>query len=122
MAQLRGRKEYNSKFIDALRQLQIDASKGRIQLVKLSQLTPGMTIESDLHSKTGLLLLAKGQEVTESAIARLNSFASLFGVAEPIRVVLPGPHEDIRGQEELANFSDALAGVASRLSIPTPSA
>jgi hypothetical protein len=48
-----------------------------------------MITHAGVHSKTGLLLLAKGQEITDSAIARLSSFASLFGVVEPISVTVP---------------------------------
>jgi hypothetical protein len=48
-----------------------------------------MIINSAIYSKNGLLLLAKGQEISESAIARLESFASLFGIAEPISVIVP---------------------------------
>jgi hypothetical protein len=49
-----------------------------------------MVIAADLYSKTGVLLLAKGQEVTESAVDRIESFAKLYGIAEPIVVAVPG--------------------------------
>jgi response regulator RpfG family c-di-GMP phosphodiesterase len=117
MSLLRARRQHNPKFIDALRQLQIEVSKNQIRLVNLDQLKPGMHIEADLYSKTGLLLLAKGQEVTESAIARLTSFASLFGVAEPISVVIPGADQQTAPTDELPDFSDTLAGVGSHLGL-----
>lgn len=122
MSLLRARRQHNPKFIDALRQLQIDISKTQIRLVNLDQLKPGMHIEADLYSKTGLLLLAKGQEVTESAVARLTSFASLFGVAEPISVIIPGPDQEPTETDDLPDFSDTLAGVVSHLGLSTPAA
>jgi hypothetical protein len=49
-----------------------------------------MLMHEDVRAKNGLLLLAKGQEVTDSAIARLKSFAQTIGIVEPLRVVAHG--------------------------------
>jgi hypothetical protein len=38
-------------------------------------------------------LFAKGQEVTESALSRLKSFAQTIGIVEPLRVVAHGSGE-----------------------------
>lgn len=115
MVYLRGRGECNPKFIDALRQLQVEDARSQIRLVRLSELKPRMIMEADLLSKTGLLLMSKGQEVTESAIARLISFESLFGIAEPISVIVPGSPHSSAALPDLANtFSD----VTSRLGLP----
>ena len=121
IAELRSRRGYNRRFIDALRRLQMDAAASQIRLVNLDQLKPGMTIESDLYSKTGVLLLAKGHEVTESAIARLESFASLFGIAQPISVVVLGTRLNVNAGEDVMDLTDTLAGVACRLGTPPES-
>lgn len=121
-ANMFGRREYNPRFVDALRRIQVDASKNRLRLVSLNGLKPGMTIESDLYSKSGVLLLAKGHEVTESAIARLESFASLFGIAEPISVIVLGADLEPLPNEHSADFSDALVSFSSRLGGPPQSA
>jgi len=42
-----------------------------------------------VRSKSGLLLLANGQEVTDSAITRLKSSSWTTGVVEPISVIVP---------------------------------
>ncbi|HEY3738337.1 MAG TPA: HD domain-containing phosphohydrolase [Bryobacteraceae bacterium] len=46
-----------------------------IRTVPLSHLAPGMVLEQSLHSDSGLLLLAKGEEVTATFVARLESFS-----------------------------------------------
>lgn len=81
--------DYNPAFVAALRELEVEEARRETQLLTLSQLRPHMMVNSPIYSKSGLLLLAKGHEVTESAIARLESFASLFGIVEPISVTLP---------------------------------
>jgi hypothetical protein len=48
-----------------------------------------MVVDQDVRSKNGLLLLAKGQEVTPSVLGRLRAFASKTGIIEPIRVLTP---------------------------------
>jgi len=89
IAQMHANRDYNPAFVVALHELQIEEARNEVLLLPLSELTPGMIVNAAIYSKHGLLLLAKGQEVTESAIARLESFASLFGVAEPISVAVP---------------------------------
>jgi len=53
-----------------------------------------MIIHKEVKSKNGLLLLAKGREVTASAIFRLHNFAQTIGVAEPISVNVPPPKDN----------------------------
>jgi len=89
LAQLRGNPHYNAAFVTALQELKLEEAKSEVRWLTLVQLKSGMITHAGVHSKTGLLLLAKGQEITDSAIARLNSFASLFGVVEPISVTVP---------------------------------
>jgi CheY-like chemotaxis protein len=88
ISQMHRSRDYNPSFVVALRELQIEEAHSETELVSLSELQPKMIINSAIYSKTGLLLLARGQEITESAIARLKSFASLFGIVEPISVIV----------------------------------
>ena len=81
-------KEYNPAFVTALQQIQIDESNRETRLVSLAQLNTHMIINADVYAKNRLLLLAKGQEVTDSAIARLRSFAITVGIVEPISVIM----------------------------------
>jgi hypothetical protein len=48
-----------------------------------------MLVNADVFNRKGLLLVAKGQEVTEAAIARLNNCERAVGVMEPISVLIP---------------------------------
>ncbi len=61
-----------------------------VRVLKSAELLPGMVVDQDVRSKTGLLLLAKGQEVTLSVLGRLRAFAAKVGIAEPVRVLVEG--------------------------------
>lgn len=89
LAELRARKHYHAAFVDALEEVQIEESRSERRLVKVAQLRARMIIQSDVRSKNGLLLLGKGTEVSDSALARLRSFADTSGVVEPISVTVP---------------------------------
>jgi FixJ family two-component response regulator len=81
-------RDYNTGLVQGLQRLPVEQTESQTRLVHLSQLQPQMILNSGIYSQTGRLLLAKGQILTDSAIARLNSFASLFGVVEPISVTV----------------------------------
>jgi hypothetical protein len=58
-------------------------------LLPLSALKAGMITNCDVHSRSGPLILGSGQVITESAIARLKTFATTVGIVEPISVRVP---------------------------------
>jgi hypothetical protein len=60
-----------------------------VREVALAELTDIMILDDDVYTKTGALLIAKGQEVSSLIRRRLKSFAETVGVKEPIRVLLP---------------------------------
>jgi response regulator RpfG family c-di-GMP phosphodiesterase len=91
LAQMLKSREYNQTIVGTLQRLQVEEAKSETQLVKLSQLRPKMMINATVYSNTGMVLMSSGQQVTDSAIARLKSFASLFGIVEPISVIVADP-------------------------------
>jgi hypothetical protein len=62
-----------------------------VRVLKATELFPAMIVDQDVRAKNGLLLLARGQEVTLSVLGRLKSFAARIGIAEPIRVLVGKP-------------------------------
>jgi response regulator RpfG family c-di-GMP phosphodiesterase len=89
LAQMKTRKEYYQPFVLALQEVKLEESQSETRRVSVIQLKSGMIIGEDVRAKNGLLLLAKGQEITESAIARVQGFAVTVGVKEPIMVTMP---------------------------------
>ena len=89
--ELRARGNCNLRVLDALSSLSAESAGKELRLVRVNQLASGMTVEQDVLSVGGLLLLARGQLVTEPVITRLQSFRVTQGVVEPIRVLAPLP-------------------------------
>jgi hypothetical protein len=50
-----------------------------------------MFFGEDVKSAKGLLLIARGQEVTPSLLERIRNFSSELGIREPIRMIEPLP-------------------------------
>jgi response regulator RpfG family c-di-GMP phosphodiesterase len=87
LARMRAGRGCDINLLDALATVgQGDASL-EICAVRIAQLRPGMILRADVRSRTGQLLLGKGQEITPSVVARLQSFgSSSAGVVEPLSV------------------------------------
>ena len=89
LSEMRKRGSYDQSFLAALEQVQVQQAEREVRLLKLTELKTGMTTHSEVRAKSGLLLMGTGQEITASAIARLQTFALSTGVVEPISVRMP---------------------------------
>ncbi|HKW99846.1 MAG TPA: HD domain-containing phosphohydrolase [Bryobacteraceae bacterium] len=90
LAQMRKRKEdYHPRCLEALGRFVAPEAGMEVQILKTGELRPAMVVDQDVRTKDGLLLLAKGQEVTPSVLSRLRAFARRVGIAEPVRVLVP---------------------------------
>ncbi len=69
---------------------QVLTPKGTPQEIRVSQIMPGMVLNEDVTTTTGLVLVRKGERVTEVLAARLDNFARSVGVTEPIKVLVLG--------------------------------
>lgn len=61
----------------------------QLREVRVDQLETGMLLAEDVVSLRGILLMAKGQEVSPVLMTRLHTFAGIGGVQEPIKVLVP---------------------------------
>ncbi|NNE10148.1 MAG: response regulator, partial [Gemmatimonadetes bacterium] len=67
----------------------VEGRKSQIESMTLDQLETGLMLHEDLLADNGLLLIARGQEITESVLSRIQGYAKRHGVREPILTVLP---------------------------------
>lgn len=77
---------YNPHLLEALTNLNKEAENEAIKGVKVDELKIGMVIAQDVWSKTQVLLVHKGEEVTLPMLIRLRNFAHGIGVQEPISI------------------------------------
>jgi hypothetical protein len=89
-----GKGAFVPALLDALRSLELHDQVMTQLAVTVQQLEVRMTLDEDVRANNGMLLLAKGFEVTPAMILRLRSYAAEIGVAEPFRVLVPQSEGD----------------------------
>jgi FixJ family two-component response regulator len=68
------------------------AASGELKELKVAQLTAQMLLESDVKTKTGVVVVPGGKQLTLLLIERLLRFAKAGVLIEPVRVLVPsGP-------------------------------
>lgn len=73
----------------ALRKVHVVRTEMESKMVTVSELTTVMVLDEDVTARNGVRVLAKGQEVTFTMLARLRNFAAGVGIKEPFRVLVP---------------------------------
>ncbi|TWT42899.1 response regulator [Botrimarina hoheduenensis] len=81
-------KSYDPLAINALRKVVAKHDARRIIDVELNELIDGMHLVEDLKTTTGMVLVAKGHDVTASLRSRLKSYAETHELHLPMRVVV----------------------------------
>jgi hypothetical protein len=89
MSEIRRRHPNNKDLLSALHSAQVPTLGTEVRMVGVRDLSSDMVINCEFYSKNGLLLLSKGQAVTDSVIARMLNFADSVGVVQPFSVVIP---------------------------------
>jgi FixJ family two-component response regulator len=72
---LKYRSEFDRDLVDALVDMKSDESKMELRKVPISMLTVGMILQQNVRNHDGLLVVAKGQEVTRPLLIRLEHFS-----------------------------------------------
>jgi len=81
---------YPPQVLDALDEAALAlAPQGVRRELTIGQVRPGMLLEADVETKTGMTLVRKGERVTEAVAMRLANFSKTVGVQEPI-VIMDG--------------------------------
>lgn len=80
---------YDPALLEELARLRGTPATG-VEELPLAAVVPGMVLAADLRSRTGVLLVARGQQVSSSLLERLTNLAGGSGVAEPVQVLAAG--------------------------------
>ena len=94
---------YEPAMLKAMAKLQGDKPRGAtIMHLPLHAVQPGMVFAEDVKTPSGLLLIARGQEVTPSLVERIKNLALNSKINDPVLVMLPSqPFMPSPGQEAL---------------------
>jgi response regulator RpfG family c-di-GMP phosphodiesterase len=90
LASLRARSnEFESSLVDTLRDFQQAHAERRLSRVSTSRLRPGMILDQEIENSQGVLLMAKGQELTSALIMRLQNFSRAQAINKEVMVFDP---------------------------------
>ncbi|MCK4546249.1 MAG: response regulator [Candidatus Eisenbacteria sp.] len=95
LARLRGRSGwYDPEALTALESVVgVEAESRKIRGVSIWELTPGMILAEEVRTGSDMLLMTRGQEVSQALIERIKGFAGRSGIREPILVQMPEMEE-----------------------------
>jgi response regulator RpfG family c-di-GMP phosphodiesterase len=81
---------YDPAILDALQRQRGDQQRdGSVMQLPLHQVQAGMIFAEDVKTRSGLLLIARGQEVTPSLVQRIKNLALTSKISDPVLVILP---------------------------------
>ena len=76
IARLRQRDaEFSRDLVDALMGLKPQGGRVELRRVPVARLATGMLLDQEVRNKQGLLLVAKGQEITNAVLVKLKNFS-----------------------------------------------
>lgn len=80
---------YDPPLLDAIAAIRGQNSHDtKLLELKFSQMRPGMVFAEDVRSAKGLLLIARGQEVTASLLERIHNSMKDHAIREPVQMIL----------------------------------
>jgi hypothetical protein len=83
------RNELDREMIDALASMKPDGARMELRKVATSKLTTGMILQQEIRNRTGILLVAKGQEVTHALLIKLSNFSRAGTIDKEIMALVP---------------------------------
>jgi response regulator RpfG family c-di-GMP phosphodiesterase len=89
LTRLRYRSEFDRELIDALSDLKSVESQMELRTVAISTLRVGMVLQQDIKNRAGVLVVAKGQEVTHPLLIRLEHFSHAGLIDKEILASIP---------------------------------
>ena len=90
ISRLRSRhNEFDSELIDALKDVKPDGATMALRKVPTSKLTTGMILQQEIRSRTGILVVATGQEVTHALLLKLSNFSRAGTIDKEIMALIP---------------------------------
>lgn len=81
--------EFDKQVVDALADMKPEGARMELHKVPVFKLTTGMILQQEVRTRTGLLVVAKGQEVTHALLVRLENFSHAHAIEGEIMALVP---------------------------------
>jgi FixJ family two-component response regulator len=83
------RGEFARDLLDALKQLAPENARMELRKVSTAKLKIGMILQHEIRTRTGMLMVAKGQEITHALLIKLENFSRAGTIDKEIMVLIP---------------------------------
>ncbi len=83
------RTEFELELVNALNGIRAVGGGMEPRRVSTLKLATGMVLDQDIRNKEGMLLVAKGQELTSAVLIRLENFAKAGLIEKEVQVLVP---------------------------------
>ena len=80
---------FGKNLVDVFDTLIKKESDGTVTALPIAALRTGMIVDQDVVTNDNLLLINRGQELTDANILRLQNYGNSCGVKEPIKILIP---------------------------------
>ncbi len=81
--------EFGEDLVEALADMKPEGTKMEPRKVMASKLSPGMILQQEIRNKAGMLVVAKGQEVTHALLIKLANFSRAGTIAREFMALVP---------------------------------
>jgi len=81
--------EFEPNLIDALQDIQPESTPKQLRKVLTSKLTSGMVLDQEIRNTQGVLLVARGQELTGALVMRLENYSKAGAIAKEVMAFVP---------------------------------
>jgi len=78
--------DLDMKIVEAMIELEPEAAGQNTRALPITELTVGMILEQEVRTRTGVLVAAKGQELTAPLLIKLKSFSNKKSIDEMVAV------------------------------------
>jgi FixJ family two-component response regulator len=82
------RTEFERELVDALTGIRAVGGGREPRIVSTLKLATGMVLDQDIRNKQGMLLVAKGQEITNAVLIKLENFAKAGLIEKEVRALV----------------------------------
>jgi hypothetical protein len=76
--------DLDSKIVEAMIELQPESAGKDSRSIPIAELAAGMILEGEVRSKAGILIAAKGQEITSPLLLKLKSFFAKGSIQDTV--------------------------------------
>lgn len=89
LAQMRQSGRFHPRLLDMLESAEFHSVPRTVLRLRVNELNNTMIANQDICATNGVLLLAKGEELTMPMIEKLRGFAKTVGIPQPLSVLVP---------------------------------